>query len=178
MPLHQKVGEIFLANGSDEDRAAFSTSLARFRVEDAGIFKPNTDTVRNELKVALLLESPHTDEVELSDEIHNRHPLAGKSGQDVTKVLMEWLPGLILQDNQSIGNLVNREHYDVRWLGIMNAGQLPFQSPAYDINDDARQNHPPWKEYKDSMNHIRKKRNAVKITTILCGVKSTNYTAL
>ena len=152
MPLHERVGSIFLANETDEVQAAFSASLARFRVEDAGIFTPNGVTVRNELRVVLLVESPHT------DEIRNRHPLAGRSGQDVTKVLMEWLPGLILQDNQSIGDLVNREHYDVRWLGIMNAGQLPFQSPAYNTNGDARQNRPPWKEYKDSMNHIRKKK--------------------
>lgn len=158
MPLHQNVGEIFLANGSDEERAAFSASLERFLVKDAGIFESNIGTVRNELKVVLLLESPHIDEVGLSDEIHNRHPLAGTSGQAVTKVLMEWLPGLILQDNESIGSLVNRKHYDVRWLGIMNVSQLPFQSSAYNINDDARQNRPPWNEYKDSMSHIREKR--------------------
>lgn len=152
MPLHQKVGEIFLED--EGERAAFSNSLRRhFLVKDAGIFAPGTNTVRNELRVVLLLESPHTDEVEPSG-IHNRHPLAGRSGKDVTKVLMEWLPGSNLQDNESIGNLVNREHCDVRWLGIMNVSQLPFQNPAYNINGDARQNNPPWKEYKDSMEYI------------------------
>ena len=62
MRLHERVGEIFLANETDEVQAAFSASLARFRVEDAGIFAPGGVTVRNELRVALLVESPHTDE--------------------------------------------------------------------------------------------------------------------
>ena len=153
MPLHESVGEIFL---EAEACAAFSNSLERFLVPDRGTVQDD-GTVRDELRVVLLLESPHTDEVELP-EIHNRHPLAGRSGQDVTKVLMEWLPGLNLQDNESIGNLVNQEHCDIRWLGIMNVSWLPFQSSAYNISDDASRDRPPWKEYKDSMEHIRKKR--------------------
>ena len=154
MPLHQKVGEIFLED--EGGRAAFSNSLRRdFLVKDAGIFAPRTNTVRNELRVVLLLESPHTDEVEPSD-IHDRHPLAGRSGKDVTKVLMEWLPGSNHQDNESIGSLVNRKHCDVRWLGIMNVSQLPFQKEPYKRQDNGIRQHTCWSDYITCMKYIKK----------------------
>ena len=156
MPLHESVGEIFLEAGA---RAAFSNSLRRFLVEDRGTVQDD-GTHRDELRVVLLLESPHIDEVKLSDEICNRHPLAGESGKDVTKVLMEWLPGLTLQDNEPIGSLVNQEHCDVRWLGIMNVSQLPFQSKAYcrrhipQRENDCRGDD-NWDDYITCMDYIK-----------------------
>ena len=153
MPLHQKIGEIFLANGPADARKAFSDSLERFLVPDRGTIQDD-GTVRDELRVVLLLESPHTDEVELP-EIHNRHPLAGRSGQDVTKVLMEWLPGLNLQDNESIGSLVNREHCDTRWLGIMNVSWLPFQKKPYKEQDNGVRQNVCWDDYITCMKYIK-----------------------
>ena len=83
MLLNERVGAILLANEPPQARNTFSNSLKRFLVKDAGIFEPGTNTVRNELRVVLLVESPHTDEVKLSEDIHNRYPLAGRTGRDV-----------------------------------------------------------------------------------------------
>ena len=164
MPLNERVGRIFIEAGA---RAAFSASLARFLVEDAGIFVPGTNAVRNELRVVLLVESPHTDEVKLSEDIHNRYPLAGRTGRDVTSKLMDWkraleLPELPELPVQPIGQLVHEEHHTVRTLGIINVSQLPFQCKAYkrihrivpQRRNDCR-NHEHWDSYIDHMRIIR-----------------------
>ena len=153
MRLHERIGEIFLANETDEVQAAFSASLARFRVEDAGIFAPDGVTVRNELRVVLLVESPHTDEVGLSDEIHNRHPLEGSAGRHVRDILEQ---GQLDLPDEPIGRLVHRVDDTVRGLGIMNVSQLPFQETPYiQYNNDVRQNQ-CWNSYIRCMKHIKK----------------------
>ena len=161
MPLHERVGEIFLANETDEVQAAFSASLARFRVEDAGIFAPDGVTVRNELRAVLLVESPHTHEVGY------HYPLAGDTGRYVRKVLDgegNRLPdgpiGRFVYDG-CLGGLHHDNHLpDFHLLGIMNVSRLPFQSEAYDCvswereGDDCR-NHRRWRDYLECMEHIK-----------------------
>ena len=51
--LHQRVGRIFIET---EEREAFSNGLRRFLVPDRG-------TDRYELRVVLLVESPHFHEI-------------------------------------------------------------------------------------------------------------------
>ena len=158
MPLHQRVGEIFLANESDEERAAFSISLKRFLVPDRG-------TDREGLEVVLLVESPHTNEVR-PREICNRYPLAGSTGKYILQKFVEW--ELELPDGpehpDSIGELVHQGHETVQKLGIMNVSQLPFQRKAYACNcnhyipqreNDCRDN-ANWNDYTYCMEYIKK----------------------
>ena len=155
MPLHERVGEIFLANETDEVQAAFSASLARFRVEDAGIIEPDTDTVRNELRVVLLVESPHTHEV------CHHYPLAGSRGTNAGRIVRDKLMdcGLNFPEQPvSIGQLVHDRHNAVQALGIMNVSQLPFQDTAYDctpwVGNDCRCR-PEWPNYIRRMKTIK-----------------------
>ena len=146
--LLQRIGKIFHANGSAEERADFLNSLERFLVPDRGTGR------RYELRVVLLVESPHTDEIGPS-EIDNRYPLAGDSGKTVRNRFMEWWPELELP-NRSIGKLVHGNDPSVNWLGIMNVCQLPFQKGAYQISDSGIcWNRPDWKNYKKYMSIIR-----------------------
>ena len=168
MPLLQSIGGIFLENGSDEERAAFSNSLERFLVPDIG-------TNRNELSVVLLDESPHTHEV------CYRYPLAGNAGRHVRDVFNEEarrmhpneltrrvLPcgpiGRFVHDGH-LGRLDdNGRRHDFLQLGIMNVSQLPFQSKAYDCVpwtvDDCR-DRAGWNSYIKCMEYIKKESSVV-----------------
>ena len=154
MPLLQRIGEIFLANETAQAREDFSTSLERFLVPDRG-------TDRNGLSVVLLVESPHTDEVGPC-EIVNRYPLAGHTGQYVRGKLREWIPGLNLPGQHSIGWLVHEGHPSVQTLGIMNVSWLPFLSDAYTYDcipdrgaGDCR-HLPAWPNYEAHMRTIKR----------------------
>ena len=139
--LLQRIGEIF---GND-----LSAELERFRVLDRGM-------CQDELRVVLLLESPHTDEVRPS-EICNRYPLAGKTGKDTRDLLDERLRNLGRKKlpDKSIGELVHRGCPDfIRQLGIMNVSQLPFQEDAYQVFG-AEPNSEKFKNYADCMKTIR-----------------------
>ena len=154
MPLHQKVGEIFLANRSAEEREAFSNSLKRFRVKNRGINR----------EVVLLDESPHTHEVGY------RYPLAGNTGRHVRDVLNKEArrmrpnePTRRILPCGPIGRFVHDGHLggsnpEFHRLGIMNVSQLPFQSAAYDCipwaDGDCR-GHAEWRHYTDCMKTIR-----------------------
>ena len=143
--LLDSIGGIFDQN--------FSTSLARFRVEDAGIIEPGTDTVRNELRVVLLVESPHTREVRLP-EIHARYPLAGPVGRFVRVKLKGW--GLTLPEQRtSIGQLVHQGCDTVQRLGIMNVSQLPFKEEPYELDDNDVHQNQCWDDYITCMEYIR-----------------------
>ena len=122
MDLCDKIGEILIGN-EEGRRVSFSKSLRRFFVPDGG-------TDRKRLKVVLLLESPHTDEVKLPS-ISHRFPLAGRTGEDVYQELR--CLGVELPDQlYSIGKLVHQGDRAVRYLGIMNVSPLPFQKGAYE----------------------------------------------
>ena len=79
------------------------------------------------IRVVFLFESPDATEVRL------RYPLAGRSGEAVTKKLISL--GLMhsRHNGKSIGKVVWRG--DIRWLGLMNVSELPLQDTAYDIGD-------------------------------------------
>ena len=140
--LLQRIGGIF-----DQD---LSNRLRRFLVEDRG-------TERDELRVVLLAESPHNEEVE-SPEIYNRYPLAGSEAQStglrIRNKLMEWIPRLNLPEQQPIGQLVHESHDTVQQLGIMNVSQLPFQEGPYGQDDGVRQNQ-YWDDYIECMKYIK-----------------------
>ena len=163
MSLHQRIGRIFHANENTNVRRNFSNSLRRFLIKDIG-------TDRNELKVVLLVESPHTHEVGY------RYPLAGETGRHVrdiinreeikirgdntiTRVLPDGPIGRFVRDGH-LGRLVcNNNHPEFLRLGIMNVSQLPFQDKAYDSipweNNDCR-GHCGWDDYIKCMEHIKK----------------------
>ncbi|MEA2099893.1 MAG: hypothetical protein U9P72_07175 [Campylobacterota bacterium] len=82
------------------------------------------DLLYNDTKIIFVLESPHVYEVK------NGYPVAGKSGKDMSKVLME--------DSElkkfSFGQLVNEKK--VSNFGILNVSNIPLQELAYDIKSD------------------------------------------
>ena len=90
-------------------------------------FLVNDCVRRVDLKVVLLCESPHTDEV-ASDP---RRPLLGKSGNSVTKVLRRLVLGRGTTEGEAIGDLVCGDGAEFGWLGLMNACPIPMQSKAY-----------------------------------------------
>ena len=143
--LHQRVGERFLENETTETRATFSNSLARFLVPDIG-------TYRNELRVVLLVESPHIHEV-----CHG-YPLAGpekrSAGLIVKNKLSKCRLNLDIPDGP-IGSLVYRGCDTVRRLGIMNVSQLPFQKSAYINHGDEIRQHQSWNHYIGTMEELK-----------------------
>ena len=146
MPLHERVGEIFLANEYAEAQAPFPGSLARFLVPDIGIDQSG-------LRVVLLVESPHTGEVR-PPEIDNRYPLAGSAGRHVRDKLAQNQPDF---PAGPIGSLVHQECDTVLRLGIMNVSQLPFQvAPYIRCNNGVRQTR-YWGDYITCMEYIRKR---------------------
>ena len=72
----------------------------------------------------LLLESPHCDEVSIC----HLHPLAGRSGENVTRIFARYH---VIDNTQedSAGCLVKAGK--IPWLAIMNVCQLPLQRRAY-----------------------------------------------
>lgn len=144
--LHRKIGEIFLKNDA-EARTAFSNSLGRFLVPDRG-------TNRCGVRVVLLVESPHVEEV-CPPEIYDRYPLAGSAGLQVRNKLMELEPELDLPE-QPIGQLVREEHDAVLMLGIMNVSQLPLQKKPYKKQNNGVCQNQCWEGYMKCMKRIRK----------------------
>ena len=79
------------------------------------------------VRVVLLCESPHCDEIG-SDP---RLPLVGQSGKSVARVLAELVLNGVPVDGTPIGELVSERRVGYKWLGLMNACQLPLQRDAY-----------------------------------------------
>ena len=157
--LLRRIGEIFSND--------LSAELERFRVPDRGM-------CRDELRVVLLVESPHTDEVKPL-ECRNRYPLAGETGKDIRDVF-DKCQGIQLPD-KSIGELVYRGSPDfIRQLGIMNVSQLPFQEAAYQVHGAETPNSEEFKNYKKYMKIIknnpfaltRKKNDCEKLDNAIC----------
>lgn len=80
----------------------------------------------------LLLESPHCDEVSIC----HLHPLAGRSGENVTRIFSHYHVIDKTQED-SAGCLVKAGK--IPWLAIMNVCQLPMQRGAY--RRDARRSY-------------------------------------
>lgn len=122
MSLHQRISEIFMPLAPEAERMAFSNRLEqRFLVRDGGL--------GHDLRVILLVESPHKDEVSQSD-VNGRFPLAGSTGQHVRERLNSWISHWTLPA-RSIGQLVHEGCNAVQQLRIMNVSRLPLQSSAY-----------------------------------------------
>ena len=157
MPLHQRIGSIFHANGDTNARRDFSNSLKRFLVKDIG-------TNRDELRVVLLVESPHT------HEIGYRYPLAGETGRHVrcimdrclrgstTRVLPYGPIGRFVRDGHIGRPIHDSSHPEFLRLGIMNVSRLPLQGKAYDcvpwVDGDCR-GHDCWDNYIKCIEHIK-----------------------
>ena len=81
------------------------------------------DLVDEETEIIFVLESPHVYEVK------NGYPVAGKSGKDMSKVLIEdeTLKKL------SFGQLIFEKK--IQKFGIVNISNIPLQELAYDLNN-------------------------------------------
>ena len=73
------------------------------------------DLVYDEVRVVFVLESPHTQEVK------NGYPVAGKSGNDMSKVLF----GL----DEAFGKLIYEQI--IKNIAIVNVCNYPLQKSAY-----------------------------------------------
>ena len=92
--------------------------LKRYLVLDL----PHSNEDRNDIEVVLVVESPDVHEV------CHKHPLAGTSGENVTK---KYVTRMINDSDKSkpIGCLaVSRQ---IRWLSLMNVSQLPLSQEFY-----------------------------------------------
>ncbi len=97
----------------------------------------------DDLKVVLVFESPHRDE--LKDTNPQRLPAVGATGRSVTKLL----DGLVHQTGsmrppirtEPIGRLCGRRDNGFGWLGLMSACQIPLQKKAYDGNAELQRSY-------------------------------------
>ena len=82
------------------------------------------DLLNEKTQIIFVLESPHTQEVK------NHYPVAGKSGKDMSKVLLE--------DEQlqklPFGQLIYEEK--IPNFGILNVSNIPLQKSAYKMQKD------------------------------------------
>ena len=157
MPLHQRIGRIFCASGDTNAYRDFSNSLKRFLVKDIG-------TNRDELRVILLVESPHTHEVGY------RYPLAGETGRHVRDIINGCSGGPITGElpDGPIGRFVHDGHlgspnhdsnHSILRLGVMNVSRLPLQGKAYSCvpwGDGDCRGHDRWHDYIRCMEYIKK----------------------
>lgn len=163
MPLHQRIGRIFHANGDTNARRTFSDSLKRFLVDDIG-------TDRDELRVVLLVESPHTHEVgycyPLAGEtgrhvrdIINREEIKRRGYRSIASVLPDGPIGRFVRDGHLGRPIHDSNHPGFLRLGVMNVSRLPFQGKAYDsvpwADGDCR-GHDGWNDYIKCMEYIKK----------------------
>ena len=104
------------------------------------------DLLYKDTKIIFILESPHTQEVK------NGYPVAGKSGNDMSKVLF----GL----DESFGKLIYERQMDA--IGIVNVSNYPLQQSAYvgtpppvsEFFDKIRQNPKPRKRGAEDLNLV------------------------
>ncbi len=82
------------------------------------------DLLDADTEIIFVLESPHVYEVK------NGYPVAGKSGKDMSKILMkdESLK------TQSFGKLIYEKQ--IQNFGIINISNIPLQELAYNLNTD------------------------------------------
>ena len=95
------------------------------------------DLLYDDTKIIFVLESPHIYEVK------NGYPVAGKSGRDMSKVLVsdEDLK------KESFGKLIYEQK--IKNLGIVNISNIPLQELAYSTEDSNFQKLPTQLIFKD-----------------------------
>ena len=95
------------------------------------------DLIYDDTEIIFVLESPHVYEVK------NGYPVAGKSGKDMSKVLM-------LDENlkkESFGKLIYEQK--IKNFGIINISNIPLQELAYSTEDTNYKNLPTKLIFKD-----------------------------
>ena len=131
----------------------FGRRLARFVESSVVPDLPEGDW--GGVKVVLLLESPHTDEVQAG------RPLVGNSGKSVTERLGENVPAM-RGVARAVGDLVADGDQRVSWLGIMNASRLPLQPSRSTYREengaDRRADIPAWSEFERCLRYIKPRR--------------------
>ena len=97
----------------------------------------------DDIKVVLLFESPHRDELKCANT--QRLPLVGATGRSVTKLLDALVhrrqPMRPPKAAEPIGHICGRRERRFAWLGLMNACQIPLQKKAYDGNVELQGNY-------------------------------------
>ena len=140
-PLVRGVGEIF------------GRRLARF--VESSVVSDLPDGDWSGVKAVLLLESPHTTEVERG------RPLAGDSGEKVTEHLGENIPDME-GISGAFGDLVAAGDPRVSRVGIMNASRLPLQVDPYPENGAYRRaDVPAWSEFAECLPYIKRTKRPV-----------------
>lgn len=112
-----------------------------------------------EVRVVLLCESPHNDEVRSSPPI----PLVGQSGVSVAQALMAHVLGLETHGRDPVGRLISDGDPRFRWLGLMNVCRVPMQKDVYcrSVRDD----------YADLLSQLNKIRNRKEAVHLRCAVE-------
>ena len=95
------------------------------------------DLLYNDTEIIFVLESPHVYEVK------NGYPVAGKSGKDMSKVLVSDKK----LKKESFGKLIYEQK--IKNLGIINISNIPLQELAYSTEDSNFQNLPTQLIFKD-----------------------------
>ena len=127
----------------------FGRRLARFVESSVVPDLPTGDW--SGVRVILLLESPHTDEVP------QHRPLVGPSGASATRGLGTVIPAMHGAD--ALGDLVASGDPRVSWLGIMNASRLPLQVDPYSESDAGRpEDIPAWSAFAKCLPYARGER--------------------
>lgn len=125
----------------------FGRRLARFIEPSVVPDLPEDDW--GSVKVALLLESPGSDETQAS------RPLVGRSGTSAAKGLRENVPSMHGLSG-ALGNLVADGDHRVSCLGIMNASRLPLKADHYRANGvDRAADIPAWCEFDRALRYVK-----------------------
>lgn len=138
-PFLRDIGKIF--------DLKFARLLDPFLIPDFPARKCEWEDVR----AILLVESPHTGEVQVG------YPLAGDSGEAVTRLISDNIQGLENLSG-SIGKILNGKPNPLPWLGIVNVCRLPLQEAAYRKRPNDAQilmRHPSWVVFMESLKEVR-----------------------
>lgn len=107
---------------------------------------------KNEVKYIILVESPHTDEVNPKIKTEERYPLAGDSGKSVAKFLFG-------EDN-AIGELMKNKDEKIPQMAIVNVCNVPLQLVHEENNnDDKNTQKANNKNTQKAINNVKKYRD-------------------
>lgn len=114
------------------------------------------------VKVVLLCESPHVEELESSP----HRPLSGRSGRSVAKVLAALNVGTAPDNHLPIGELVAQRCPELAWLGLMNACPMPMQEKAYE--ESVLRQH---REVLDDLRGVRAQKHSLEQSALACAIR-------
>ena len=105
---------------------------------------------KKDVKYIILVESPHTDEVNSAENTEDRYPLAGNSGKSVAKFLFD------LDD--SIGNLIKNNATSIPNTAIVNVCNVPLQlvKKSNDTDKNTKETiNNVYNELEDDLKYVR-----------------------